>query len=276
MNCPKCGSSVGKHDEYCGGCGYHLQGANVNGNTRTVKKKNKKTDFLIFAVILEFAVVIVITAVLLFGFSNKDDEEVDSSENNEEMEESDEETDTQAERAEIVYDSQGNIVPEAYLIDDSDKLNEVKASYSKISQNNLSSSYASSTINQGSEVNNDPIMVFDGDDKTNWQEGVSGAGVGEYIEFTFDKTYTVKYMTFKLGNWKTDEYYKKNHIPKTLLIESGGNNWLLTFENEKQEFLVKMDTETEMSDIRITIQDIYNENSEWDDTPITDIGLWYK
>lgn len=35
MNCPKCGSPVGKNDEYCGSCGYHL---NTSGEQEQKKK----------------------------------------------------------------------------------------------------------------------------------------------------------------------------------------------------------------------------------------------
>ena len=37
MNCPKCGSPVGKNDEYCGSCGYHL---NTSGEEKPKKKKS--------------------------------------------------------------------------------------------------------------------------------------------------------------------------------------------------------------------------------------------
>ena len=46
MNCPKCGSPVGKNDEYCGSCGYHL---NASGEEKPKKKffekfSKKKTE----------------------------------------------------------------------------------------------------------------------------------------------------------------------------------------------------------------------------------------
>ena len=31
-----------------------------------------------------------------------------------------------------------------------------------------------------------------------------------------------------------------------------------------------------MSDIKITIQEVYTDQIKWEDTAITDIGLWYK
>ena len=83
-------------------------------------------------------------------------------------------------------------------------------------------------------------------------------------------------MTFKLGNWKTEEYFNENYRPKTLLINSGNNSWTITFADVKQEFLVQLDPAADMNNIRITIQDVYSDHMQWEDTPITDIGLWYK
>ena len=164
---------------------------------------------------------------------------------------------------------------ETHLIDNTDTLKEVKASYKKIGKDQITNSYASSTIDQDL-VANEPIFIFDGDDTTNWQEGASGSGIGEYLDFIFDKTYSVEYMTFKLGNWKTEEYFNENYRPKTLLINSGNNSWTITFADVKQEFLVQLDPAADMNNIRITIQDVYSDHMQWEDTPITDIGLWYK
>ena len=123
---------------------------------------------------------------------------------------------------------------------------------------------------------NEPIKAFDDNDKTDWQEGKEGSGIGEYLEFTFDKSYPVAYMTFKLGNWLSDDYYWGNCRPKILQIDSGNNSWNLAFPDGKDEFLVQLDPETDISNIKITIQDVYTDRIEWQDTAITDIGLWYQ
>ena len=83
-------------------------------------------------------------------------------------------------------------------------------------------------------------------------------------------------MTFKLGNWLSDDYYWGNYRPKTLRIDSGSDSWNLTFPDGKDEFLVELDPETDISDIKIMIQEVYTDQVKWDDTAITDIGLWYK
>ena len=166
-------------------------------------------------------------------------------------------------------------ITSAELLEDSDLLKSVKKTYTRIGSGAITKADASSVIDQDL-VGNEPIKAFDDNDKTDWQEGKEGPGIGEYLEFTFDKSYPVAYMTFKLGNWLSDDYYWGNCRPKILQIDSGNNSWNLAFPDGKDEFLVQLDPETDISNIKITIQDIYTDRIEWQDTAITDIGLWYK
>lgn len=283
MNCPKCGSPVSKNDEYCGSCGHRLtDNGGVSGGQGPHKKK-KKSGILVFAVILEIVAIAFIVVMVLRGFPDKkaeDDKPVvnHSGEEAESENETSEAEPAPGSNAQVAEEEPAPKNPqesETHLIDNTDTLKEVKASYKKIGKDQITNSYASSTIDQDL-VANEPIFIFDGDDTTNWQEGASGSGIGEYLDFIFDKTYSVEYMTFKLGNWKTEEYFNENYRPKTLLINSGNNSWTITFADVKQEFLVQLDPAADMNNIRITIQDVYSDHMQWEDTPITDIGLWYK
>lgn len=310
MNCPKCGSPVGKNDEYCGSCGYHL---NASGEE---KPKKKKSGLMIFTIFLEVIAIVVIVGAIFFvvhgdketkkdggiqteadlnssekkektdSSSNEgEDGKSDSSSNAVEQEGSDGTSDTEN-HAEPAPDGTANQdagaevekITSAELLEDSDLLKSVKKTYTRIGSGAITKADASSVIDQDL-VGNEPIKAFDDNDSTDWQEGVDGPGIGEYLEFTFDKSYPVTYMTFKLGNWlpdKSDKYYWGNCRPKTLQIDSGNNSWNLTFPDGKQEFLVQLNPETDISNIKITIQDVYTDRIEWQDTAITDIGLWYK
>ena len=310
MNCPKCGSPVGKNDEYCGSCGYHL---NTSGEE---KPKKKKSGLMIFTIFLEVIAIVVIVGAIFFvvhgdketkkdggiqteadlnssekkektdSSSNEgEDGKSDSSSNAVEQEGSDGTSDTEN-HAEPAPDGTANQdagaevekITSAELLEDSDLLKSVKKTYTRIGSGAITKANASSVIDQDL-VGNEPIKAFDDNDSTDWQEGVDGPGIGEYLEFTFDKSYPVTYMTFKLGNWlpdKSDKYYWGNCRPKTLQIDSGNNSWNLTFPDGKQEFLVQLNPETDISNIKITIQDVYTDRIEWQDTAITDIGLWYK
>ena len=310
MNCPKCGSPVGKNDEYCGSCGYHL---NTSGEE---KPKKKKSGLMIFTIFLEVIAIVVIVGAIFFvvhgdketkkdggiqteadlnssekkektdSSSNEgEDGKSDSSSNAVEQEGSDGTSDTEN-HAEPAPDGTANQdagaevekITSAELLEDSDLLKSVKKTYTRIGSGAITKADASSVIDQDL-VRNEPIKAFDDNDSTDWQEGVDGPGIGEYLEFVFDKSYPVAYMTFKLGNWlpdKSDKYYWGNCRPKTLQIDSGNNSWNLTFPDGKEEFLVRLDPETDISNIKITIQDVYTDRIEWKDTAITDIGLWYK
>ena len=310
MNCPKCGSPVGKNDEYCGSCGYHL---NTSGEE---KPKKKKSGLMIFTIFLEVIAIVVIVGAIFFvvhgdketkkdggiqteadlnssekkektdSSSNEgEDGKSDSSSNAVEQEGSDGTSDTEN-HAEPAPDGTANQdagaevekITSAELLEDSDLLKSVKKTYTRIGSGAIKKADASSVIDQDL-VRNEPIKAFDDNDSTDWQEGVDGPGIGEYLEFAFDKSYPVAYMTFKLGNWlpdKSDKYYWGNCRPKTLQIDSGNNSWNLIFPDGKEEFLVRLDPETDISNIKITIQDVYTDRIEWKDTAITDIGLWYK
>ena len=283
MNCPKCGSPVSKNDEYCGSCGHRLtDNKGVSGGQGPHKKK-KKSGILVFAVILEIVAIAFIVVMVLRGFPDKkaEDDKPVVNHSGEEAESENGTSEAEPAPGSNVQVAEEEPAPEnpqeseTHLIDNTDTLKEVKASYKKIGKDQITNSYASSTIDQDL-VANEPIFIFDGDDTTNWQEGASGSGIGEYLDFIFDKTYSVEYMTFKLGNWKTEEYFNENYRPKTLLINSGNNSWTITFADVKQEFLVQLDPATDMNNIKITIQDVYSDHMQWEDTPITDIGLWYK
>ena len=304
MNCPKCGSPVGKNDEYCGSCGYHL---NASGEE---KPKKKKSGLMIFTIFLEVIAIVVIVGAIFFVVrgnkeTKKDDgtqteESSDSSEDKKESgnasksegqeeagdssnEENQEDSENHAEPAPDDSSAQDTgagmeKITSAELLEDSDLLKSIKKTYTRIGSGAITKADASSVIDQDL-VGNEPIKAFDDNDSTDWQEGVDGPGIGEYLEFAFDKSYPVAYMTFKLGNWlpdKSDKYYWGNCRPKTLQIDSGNNSWNHTFPDGKEEFLVRLDPETDISNIKITIQDVYTDRIEWKDTAITDIGLWYK
>lgn len=304
MNCPKCGSPVGKNDEYCGSCGYHL---NASGEE---KPKKKKSGLMIFTIFLEVIAIVVIVGAIFFVVrgnkeTKKDDgtqteESSDSSEDKKESgnasksegqeeagdssnEENQEDSENHAEPAPDDSSAQDTgagmeKITSAELLEDSDLLKSIKKTYTRIGSGAITKADASSVIDQDL-VGNEPIKAFDDNDSTDWQEGVDGPGIGEYLEFAFDKSYPVAYMTFKLGNWlpdKSGKYYWGNCRPKTLQIDSGNNSWNLTFPDGKEEFLVRLDPETDISNIKITIQDVYTDRIEWKDTAITDIGLWYK
>lgn len=131
---------------------------------------------------------------------------------------------------------------------------------------------ASSTISQQG-TSNVPILLFDGRDDTSWQEGVAGYGIGEHVSFSFDKSYEVKYLAFKLGNWKSDEYYYGNAMPKTMTIILGDFTGQVTFDGTRNVEWIELSESVTADSARIIIDDIYPGTS-WEDTCITEIMVY--
>lgn len=133
---------------------------------------------------------------------------------------------------------------------------------------------ATSTISQQS-TNNSAMMLFDGRDDTTWQEGVDGYGIGERVDFNFgDNNYQkVKYMGFKMGNWKNDKYYFGNAKPRTLTITFGNYSEQVTFNDVREIQWVEISPAESVNCMSITIDDIYAGTS-WQDTCITEIFLY--
>lgn len=131
---------------------------------------------------------------------------------------------------------------------------------------------ASSVITQEG-TDNSAIKAVDGNEKSSWQEGADGDGIGENIHLTLAKPYKVKYMSFQLGNWNTQEYYDKNNRPKELEITVGDVTQSVTFPDGKVEYWIEFSKECPASEIDLVIQSVY-EGSEWDDTCIAEIGVY--
>lgn len=135
------------------------------------------------------------------------------------------------------------------------------------------SATATSTISQNNGVTNEPLKMFDDSLQTNWEEGVSGPGIGEYVDAQFDQEYRVKYLFFWLGNWKNDKYYKGNNRPKTLTLKMGEFETQIVFPDSKEKFCVELSYPCKASQLRVVLDDVY-QGSSWDDTCISDIHIY--
>ncbi|MBR1629264.1 MAG: hypothetical protein IJ679_08390 [Lachnospiraceae bacterium] len=147
----------------------------------------------------------------------------------------------------------------------------------------VSAAKASSTIDQSSKnVSNYAMYMFDGNDQTSWQEGVSGYGIGENIDIFFEDKYEINYIGFKFGNWKNDKYYYGNAKPKTLFfevddvknddvvreqVEFPNSNWGIDW--------VEVKNIKRTDHMKLTIVDVYPGTS-YEDTCITDILVFGK
>ncbi len=150
-------------------------------------------------------------------------------------------------------------------------INQVNlADYKQI---HVASANASSVIQQDNGAINTPIMIFDDNIETNWQEGVDGSGIGEWVEAQFSQESQVKYLTFKLGNWKTNRYYYGNNKPSKMTITMGEFSQQIQFPDEWTEFCLEFSRPCEADSLSITIDEVYR-GTDWDDTCITDMRIF--
>ncbi len=138
----------------------------------------------------------------------------------------------------------------------------------------VGSATATSTIDQSDiGVRNDPILLFDEKDDSNWQEGVDGYGIGEHVDIYFNGVWDVRYVGFKLGNWKSDDYYKENAKPKTLWIRVGAEEQMVTFTGDKRIEWVAIENNGTASDMSFTIGDVYP-GTKYEDTVISEVYIY--
>lgn len=134
------------------------------------------------------------------------------------------------------------------------------------------SANATSTISQ-TKTNNNAMLLFDKKDDTSWQEGVSGYGINESVSFSFDDLHKVKYIAFKLGNWKNDKYYYGNAKPKTINLVFGDYSGQVTFTGERKVEWVEVSPSVNADSMRLELKDVYPGTS-WEDTCISEVTVY--
>lgn len=305
MFCKACGRKIDDDSEFCTYCGNPVEKKIEILETVSEKKKRKTgVVFITAASVLAVAVV----SVVAVGFflktkaSKEVTEEITVGEKLEELKREEEEKKV----AEAVPEEIMEVFPENSSETSGEKIKETpgeeldrkmasmqsekssaeqpepeetKASLitdepdvSKLHKANVIAANASSTISQEG-TSNSPILLFDGKDATNWQEGVDGYGISETISFSFDDFYKVKYIGFKLGNWKTDRYYVGNAKPKTMTLAFGDYVGPVTFTGERKVEWVEVNNAVKANSMRVTIDDVYP-GTQWEDTCITEIMVY--
>lgn len=133
---------------------------------------------------------------------------------------------------------------------------------------------ASSNIEQDG-YDNTADVTLDNDATTSWQEGVDGDGVGEYLYYKLSKNYDVKYITFKMGNWRDQKNYTENNRPKQITIWCGDKYFEVTIPDGMTEYCVELSDDVNCSEIYVVIDSVYK-GTAWDDTCISEVGIYGK
>ena len=139
---------------------------------------------------------------------------------------------------------------------------------------NISKISASSHITQEG-VNNDATAAIDGDEITSWQEGADGDGIGEALFINLTRDYEIRYIKFKLGNWRSAETYRQNNRPRKLAVQIGDVVYNVEFPDGQTEYCLALSKDLSANYISITIQSVYS-GDDWDDTCISEVGIYGK
>ena len=152
-------------------------------------------------------------------------------------------------------------------------VSESSVDFSNIHEAYIESASASSELKQASGVSNDPLLAFDNNTDTNWEEGIDGPGIGESITANFKyKNEKVRCISLKLGNWKSGKYYYGNNRPSKLTITLDDLSFQMDFPDSWEEFYVMLNHPFKASSIQIRIDGVH-QGTSWDDTCITDVRV---
>ncbi len=276
MKCIKCHREISDDSKFCTFCGakipsnYENEIKSPDGKSKT-EEQGKKNSILIYIIIFilltVFAIAIgVIAAIGVKKISSGHNDSVNTYDqrNMTEYESTSLDTEKAAESENEVINTEAVLLSEKPMFDES--------KYQKVI---VKSADASSTIDQD-DFDNDAMVMFDDLDETSWQEGVDGLGIGEYTQAYFDGTYDIKYICFKLGNWRTEDMFVSNAIPSELLItmeEFADSVSFEKMENEPIEQWVEMTEPVTTESFKVTIENVWA-GKEYEDTCIAEIILY--
>ncbi|MDO4491923.1 MAG: hypothetical protein Q4B85_12730 [Lachnospiraceae bacterium] len=131
---------------------------------------------------------------------------------------------------------------------------------------------ASSVLEDGNVFHVAEHMV-DGRAETSWQESSDGDGTGEWVSLQLDRQYAVRYITFKLGNWKSEHLYYANSRPAAILLKLDEQEVYLEFPDSMRTFTVELSRECAASRISVQVQSVYA-GSNWSDCCISEMTVY--
>lgn len=119
-----------------------------------------------------------------------------------------------------------------------------------------------------------PENIVDGTLQNAWVEGAVGQGVGEWIQFSFNGTYTVSGIEIYSGYQKSADLYQKNSRPQDVrIVFSDGTEESFTLDDidggQTLYFSKGMNTDT----LTLYIESVYP-GTKYEDTAITEINLF--
>ena len=130
---------------------------------------------------------------------------------------------------------------------------------------------ASSILVNNSGTTYVPENLIDDKVTTSWQEGVDGAGKGEYVDVVLSAESQINGISFKMGNEKSSDRYYNNNRPRTLRLTVNEESCIYEFSDSYDVWqTIVFDEPVEMQNIRIELDEVYP-GEKWDDTCIAEV-----
>lgn len=125
-------------------------------------------------------------------------------------------------------------------------------------------------------VENSPILMFDGDVNTILREVIPGdEKEGQMVTASLGEEYPVKYLSFRLGNWKNATAFHDYNRPKTLKIFIGDKEFQVSFPEYEygQEYCLELDPPIIGSSVSVQTKEVYRGRSRGENC-MTDIFIY--
>ncbi|MDE5620244.1 MAG: protein kinase [Ruminococcus sp.] len=249
----------------------------------THNNKTAKSILTIF-IILILLVTVGISAFILFGDRNSDDDiKSDRNTTTKYSESKDENPDDSesSETSETPPETYQEILTESPVTEEITEPETEPVTEAEPSDYPPSFSYISATSELPSISNNDGNFYYnisnvtDDNYSTCWAEGTSDAGINESILMSADRKQHVSEITITNGYYKNEELFYKNNRVKNCKFEfSDGTSQEVTLlgEYSEQSNLIVFDPPVDTEYIKITILSIYPGN-KYNDTCISEISV---
>lgn len=118
--------------------------------------------------------------------------------------------------------------------------------------------------------------VTDGKASTVWVEGVSGSGMGEWVEIDLGGEKEITGFKIWNGNWYTWDFWERHNRIKDLKVEfSDGSSQDFVLKDEFAPELVSFPAPVKTSKLRLYVKGIYNGNT-FNDTCVSEVQVFDK
>lgn len=118
-----------------------------------------------------------------------------------------------------------------------------------------------------------PNFAFDNNPSSAWCEGAKGAGVGEWLQFNFDRDVMLKQIKIQPGYFKNEKsWVKNNRLAEAALLFSDGTTRNVRLEDKMQTQTIDVGR-VRTNWVKIKISDYFAGSADSEDTLISEVSF---